>query len=127
VLCRAKICLLAYLYAVLIFALAMTPGAFTRLATTELALTTKRVIGKKGLFRRKTIDINLANIQVAHVRQGLLGKLFNYGAITIGGKDGSRMVFHGIVEPVDFQIQLQEAVEMAVLGHKLSQATMEKW
>jgi len=112
----------AYIWAIALLVGLMAFGRFTGLVTTELALTDKRVIGKTGLIRRKYVDLPYAAIAVARAQRGLFGILFDYGALTIVGNDGSRVKFLGLAEPLDIQIQIEEAVEMAVLGRKLSQA-----
>ncbi len=124
---QARIRKLAYVYPLLLLAGLLMFGRFTGLATTELALTDKRVLGKLGMVYRKRLDLPHAAVAIVRVRQGLLGKLFDYGSVTIAGNDGSRILFRGIAEPFDVQMQIEEAVEMAVLGRKLSQEVMKKW
>jgi len=105
----------------------MMPGRFSGLATTKLALTNKRVLGKTGLLRQKTLAIAYTDVETAHVQRGLLGTLFDYGSVTIVTKDGSRVKFRGIAEPLDVQMQIEEEAEMVTLGRKLSQVVIGKW
>jgi uncharacterized membrane protein YdbT with pleckstrin-like domain len=101
----------------------MLPFGLMRLAGTELALTNKRIIGKTG---RTTIALPHAKIQHISVRQGILGHILGYGTVVITGKDGSEAKFKGIVWPLIFQQEVDEAIEMAVLGRKLSDYGMEE-
>ena len=117
---RAHVHRISYIGALILLAALMTPGRLSGLASTELALTEKRVIGKTGLIRRKKISLYYKDIEIARVSQGILGRLFDYGSLTISGKDGSRITFKGIAWPLDLQQQIEEAVEVAVLGHKLA-------
>ncbi|WP_044563509.1 PH domain-containing protein, partial [Azospirillum sp. B4] len=53
--------------------------------TTELAVTTKRAIAKWGFIRRNTVELNLSKVESFHVNQSILGRLLNYGSISIHG------------------------------------------
>src|SRR4026209_2314172 len=52
-------------------------------ATTELAITNKRVIAKTGLMQRRTIEMFLEKIESIQVDQIVLGRLFNVGSVVI--------------------------------------------
>lgn len=118
---------IAYLYAFAMFLVLMVTGQIGSLITTELVMTDRRVIGKRGLIIKKSIDVPYAEIIGVKVRQGLLGKLFDYGRLVIATKDGVRISFLGIAEPYDIQQQIQELSETAVLGYTLAQYTQEKF
>ena len=62
---------------------------------TELALTNKRVVGRFGVFSTESLDAPLNKVQNIAIDQGLWGKIFNYGTITITTAAGALM-FHGI-------------------------------
>ena len=51
--------------------------------TTELVITNKRLIGKKGLINIKTLDAPLDKITTVSISKGLFGILFNYGNLKI--------------------------------------------
>jgi len=51
--------------------------------TTELVITNKRLIGKKGLINIKTLDAPLNKITTVSISKGLFGILFNYGNLKI--------------------------------------------
>src|SRR5690242_7209884 len=48
-------------------------AALIRRATTELVLTDRRIIAKRGLVSRDTVEMNLAKVESVHVNQSLLG------------------------------------------------------
>ena len=48
--------------------------AYIRYKTTELAITTKRVIVKVGFIRRSTVEININKVESVQVDQSLLGR-----------------------------------------------------
>ena len=57
--------------------------AYIRYKSTELAVTTKRIIVKYGFIRRQTIEINLNKAESIQVDQGILGRLFDFGTLVI--------------------------------------------
>lgn len=78
-------------------------GAFVRKATSEFAVTTDRVVMKTGLFTRKTIEIQLSKVESVEVSQDVLGRLLNYGAITVSGTGGTHEPFTLIDDPMAFR------------------------
>jgi len=84
-----------------------------RYLTNELALTNKRVIAKVGIISLTAVEIKLEKIESVIVRQGIFGKLLNYGTIVIAGTGGTHAVFPAIVEPVGFKRQFNSLLEPA--------------
>jgi Bacterial PH domain len=115
--CKAEVSKIAHIGAMLSFAVLLSPMSMLRLARTELALTDRRVIGRSG---KKTLKLAHADIEFISVRRGLLGWLLDYGTVVITAKNGASVQFKGIVWPLVFQQELDEAIEVATLGHKLS-------
>lgn len=91
----------AVLFAVL--ALVLWLGALLRRRTTELAVTDRRVIFKRGLVRRHTIEMNLAKVESVNVDQSLGGRLFDYGTVTIRGTGGGLEPLRNIEAPLTFR------------------------
>jgi len=52
---------------------------------TEIAVTDKRVIYKRGFITRHTIEINMDKVASVDVDQSILGRLFDYGTVTVQG------------------------------------------
>lgn len=77
--------------------------AAIRFLTTELAITNKRVIAKFGLVSRATIEINLQKIESIQVRQGVLGRIFNFGSIVVAGAGSPQAPVPGISDPMTFR------------------------
>ena len=63
--------------------------AWIRRWTTEIAVTDRRVILKRGLIRRHTVEMNMTKIESVDVDQTLAGRLFDYGNVTIRGTGSS--------------------------------------
>lgn len=77
-------------------------SAISRSLSTELAVTTSRVIGKTGLIRRHAIDSMLDKVSNVSINQGLLGRIFNYGSVSITTA-GDSVIFAGIAKPNVFK------------------------
>jgi uncharacterized membrane protein YdbT with pleckstrin-like domain len=84
-------------------------AAYIRQATSEFAITDKRVIFKSGLFSRKTIEINRARVESVEVDQDIVGRLLNYGTVTVAGTGGTREPFTLIDNPLEFRRMVQQA------------------
>ena len=69
-------------------------------ATTELAITNKRVIAKTGLIQRRTIEMFLEKIESIQVDQGVLGRLLDFGSVIISGTGVQSAPFRNISDPL---------------------------
>ena len=76
--------------------------------TSEFAVTTKRVIMKVGWVARRVLELDLHKIESVNVDQPLLGRLLDYGTITVIGTGGTRETFHRIALPLAFRKAFQE-------------------
>lgn len=74
-------------------------GAIKR-ATTELAVTDHRVIFKRGLVSRYTIEMARSKVESVDVVQSIGGRIFNYGTILVRGTGGSLEPFRNIEDPL---------------------------
>jgi uncharacterized membrane protein YdbT with pleckstrin-like domain len=52
---------------------------------TEIAVTNRRIIYKKGLIRRQTNEMNMDKVESAKIDQSILGRILDYGNVTILG------------------------------------------
>jgi uncharacterized membrane protein YdbT with pleckstrin-like domain len=53
--------------------------------TTEIAVTDRRVVYKKGFLWRQTNEMNMDKVESVQVGQSILGRLLDYGTVTILG------------------------------------------
>lgn len=81
---------------------------FLRRATSEFAITNKRVVIKVGLISRRTLEMNLSKIESVNVNQSLFARLLGYGTIVVIGTGGTREAFHDIADPLIFRRKFQE-------------------
>jgi len=71
--------------------------------STELAITTKRVIAKFGLISRETIELNHTKVESFIVHQGIFGRMLGFGTLTINGTGGVRTPIPSICNPLEFR------------------------
>ena len=69
------------------FALALVLLLVTwlRCRGTEIVVTDKRVLYKRGIVSRRTLEMNISKIESVDVEQGPGGRLLNYGTVLIRG------------------------------------------
>jgi uncharacterized membrane protein YdbT with pleckstrin-like domain len=77
-------------------------------AISEFVITNRRVVIKTGFIARSTFEMNLSKIESVNVDQSVMGRLFNYGTITIIGTGGTWETFHNISKPLEFRKAFQE-------------------
>ncbi len=84
--------------------------AFIDYLTSELGVTTKRVIIKTGLLRRRTLELLLQQVEAIAVDQSVPGRILGYGTLTLTGTGGVREVFHNVSSPLEFRRRIQSRV-----------------
>jgi uncharacterized membrane protein YdbT with pleckstrin-like domain len=77
-------------------------GWFHRL-TTETDVTDRRVVHKTGFIKRRTFEMALDKIESVDVNQTILGRLLNYGDVTILGVGEGRQTIPTIASPLAFR------------------------
>jgi uncharacterized membrane protein YdbT with pleckstrin-like domain len=85
-------------------------GPAIRYVSSEFAVTDKRVLAKHGFIERESIETLLTKIEAISVDQGIIGRVFDYGSITITGTGGTEESFPRISQPLEFRRQIQSQV-----------------
>ena len=98
----------------LVIGLAVILSAVIRRQTTELVLTDRRIIMKRGLVSRDTVEMNLNKVESLHVNQGLMGRILDYGDVTVVGTGASLEPLRGISKPLELRKKLGGVAEIAV-------------
>jgi len=80
--------------------------------TTEVVVTNKRLVIKRGFIARKTFELLLTKTETVGVDQGFWGRIFNFGRVTAIGTGGSHGSADYISRPMAFRAAFQEAVEL---------------
>ena len=78
-------------------------GEWFRRWSTEIAVTTKRIIYKRGFVRRRTIEMNLDKVESVDVNQSMLGRLLGYGDVVIRGMGVGIEPLGRIDHPITFR------------------------
>ena len=79
--------------------------------STELAVTSKRVIAKFGFIKRSTIELNHSKVESFHVDQSVLGRIFGFGTLHINGTGGGITPIPNIDDPLGFRRKAMEAID----------------
>ena len=82
---------------------------YVEVMTSEFAVTTSRLILKVGLVSRYTTELLLSKVESIGVQQGLVGRVLNYGDLTVTGTGGAREVFRRVRDPIGFRNHVQQA------------------
>lgn len=97
--------------ALLVFGIVAIIAGMVRRNSTEMAVTTRRVVVKLGLVNRKTIEMLLNKIETIEVSEPMAGRMLGYGSITIIGTGGTSEPFHKIAHPLQFRGEVQQQLE----------------
>jgi uncharacterized membrane protein YdbT with pleckstrin-like domain len=84
-------------------ALYWTVIAWFRRATTETDVTNFRIVHKTGFIKRRTFEMSLDKVESVDVNQSILGRIMNYGDVTILGVGEGRETIRTIAEPLAFR------------------------
>ena len=74
--------------------------------TTEIAVTDRRVIYKRGFINRRMIEMNMDKVASVDVDQSVLGRLLNYGTVTVQGTGMSFEPLRRIESPLLLRIAI---------------------
>jgi uncharacterized membrane protein YdbT with pleckstrin-like domain len=88
---------------VAIVALYWTAKAWFHRWTTETDVTNLRVIHKTGFITRKTFEMSLDKVESVDVNQSILGRILNYGDVTILGVGEGKQTIATIASPLAFR------------------------
>jgi uncharacterized membrane protein YdbT with pleckstrin-like domain len=88
---------------VAIAALYWTVRAWFHRYTTETDVTNLRVVHKTGFIKRRTFEMALDKVESVDVNQSILGRILNYGDVTIMGVGEGRETITTIASPLTFR------------------------
>jgi uncharacterized membrane protein YdbT with pleckstrin-like domain len=71
--------------------------------TTETDVTDLRVVHKTGFIKRRTFEMSLDKVESVDVNQSILGRLLNYGDVTVRGVGEGAETIKTIASPLDFR------------------------
>ncbi len=88
--------------------------AFIARISIELAVTNRRTIVKTGFISRYTFELNHAGVESFHVDQGIVGRIFNFGTLSIHGRGGGMKPVGCVDSPLEFRKAAIQAVDVSL-------------
>ena len=88
---------------VAIVAVYWTGRAWFHRWTTETDVTNMRVGHKTGFIKRRTFEMSLDKVESVDVNQSILGRILNYGSVTVRGVGEGAETIDMIASPLDFR------------------------
>ena len=88
---------------VAIFALYKMLTAWFHRWTTETDVTNLRVVHKTGFIKRRTFEMSLDKVESVDVNQSILGRILNYGNVTVHGVGEGKETIETIASPLAFR------------------------
>ena len=86
-----------------LFALYKTFTAWFHRWTTETDVTNMRVVHKTGFIKRRTFEMSLDKVESVDVNQSIIGRILNYGDVTILGVGEGKETISTIASPLEFR------------------------
>ena len=94
-----RLCLYAAFVVFLLMLVALVTEWLTRRGT-EIVVTDRRVLYKRGLLSQHSVEMNISKIETVDVQQSLLGRLLGYGTVDIKGTGESLELLERIGDPI---------------------------
>src|SRR5216110_2071531 len=88
---------------VAIVALYWTVKAWFHRWTTETDVTNMRIVHKTGFIKRRTFEMSLDKVESVDVNQSIVGRIMNYGDVTIMGVGEGKETISAIASPLAFR------------------------
>jgi uncharacterized membrane protein YdbT with pleckstrin-like domain len=88
---------------VCVLGLLLLLGESIRRHATEIVVTDRRVIFKRGLLSRHTVEMNVSKIETVDVEQGLAGRIWGYGTLLIRGTGSGFEPLVGVGSPIQIR------------------------
>jgi|SRR6266496_114573 len=86
-----------------IFAAYKTVTAWFHRWTTETDVTNFRIVHKTGFIQRRTFEMSLDKVESVDVNQSIMGRIVNYGDVTIMGVGEGKETINTIASPLAFR------------------------
>jgi len=86
-----------------VVALYWTVKAWFHRWTTETDVTTLRVVHKTGFIKRKTFEMSIDKVASVNVEQSIIGRVLNYGDVTIETMGEAGETIETIASPLKFR------------------------
>jgi uncharacterized membrane protein YdbT with pleckstrin-like domain len=77
---------------------------------TEIAVTDRRVIYKRGFISRMTYEMHMDKIESVKIDQSILGRMLDYGKVTVLGTGAGTEALGQIDEPIAAPLELRNHI-----------------
>ena len=78
-------------------------------STTEIAVTSERIVYKIGLIRRATSEMNIRKVESVLISQSVLGRMFGYGTLVVRGTGQGIEPLRKVASPLALRRSILEA------------------
>lgn len=96
---------------------------FIDIRCTQIAVTNKRVIGKKGIIRIQSVDLHIEKVDTVKVEASFWGRIFKFYKLQVTGSgEGNPVWFVGVSNANEFKNAVNEAVEQYAEEARKAQA-----
>ena len=99
-------------YALAIVGVGLLIQQWLRWWVTEIAVTDRRVIYKKGLIRRHTNEMNMDKVESVQIDQSILGRALDYGDVTILGTGEGFETLRTVAGPIELRNSITGTAHM---------------
>jgi len=82
--------------------------------STKYAITDKRIIGRSGIISEDFKSITFKHVTSVGVRQGIIGKIFNFGNViidTAGSGHGVDFIWTYVKEPIKVKNMIEKHID----------------
>jgi uncharacterized membrane protein YdbT with pleckstrin-like domain len=100
-------------YALALVAVVLLIQQWFRWWITEIAVTNRRVIYKKGFIRRQTNEMNLDKVESVKIDQSILGRMLDYGDVMILGTGEGFEMLRTVAGPIELRNSITGTTDKA--------------
>ncbi len=84
-------------------------SAYMKYATTEIVITDRRIVHRSGFIARNMVEMKKDKIESIDVSQSVLGRLLDFGAVTVKGTGGGIECIENVAAPFELRGHLAAA------------------
>lgn len=97
----------------ILMAVIQVGASFLVCKVTEIGVTNRRVVLKRGLISRRVEEMRVEYVESADLNQGIAGRIFDYGQVKVYGTGAESIFFPRFTrDPIGFRRAIQSARSM---------------
>lgn len=100
-----------FIFALFTLGICLIPAILIWLSwrNTEQGVTNKRVICKHGIISRKTDEMRVSAIESVFINQGIFGRIFGFGTVTVTGRGQGDIKLKWMADPLRVKREIENA------------------